>query len=414
MSDDTLEPPSPVFTDFWSQLLVDPDITESGGEHANEGVDFARYWAIAALVDRELAGHIDYAIVFEYLQDVAVLDTPSNPTVATLYQVKKKEPGKWTRTDLCRQEQNTATDSDADNDAAAQGAPKKKKKKKKLKAGSPIGKLYLCVERLSAQIPTYGVFLSNAPMSLRLVNGDTVPLHSRTCLPELHCEDYTYIEKKIASELTLKPPLATTAMLSLEQTKVAPAAMRHTIRGIVADYLQSQLPTAANVSGQLVERLLDAFSSLSGPKPIMRNLTEIVQSKGFRRSDFTDMLNQISSVIPFQKRLDRIMECLVAEGTPSRGVTKIGEAATRMQTQLVRDPATKDSMHWEHAVTFAGQTDADGEYRSAMQHIVDKVREHIGDGNRSSLTDIDLQALAILAIMYVEQQPPAPSAQPTN
>lgn len=56
--------------------MPDPEITESGGEHANEGVDFARYWAISALLDKELAGEVDYAIVFEYLQDIAILDSP--------------------------------------------------------------------------------------------------------------------------------------------------------------------------------------------------------------------------------------------------------------------------------------------------------------------------------------------------
>lgn len=73
--------------DAWTTILDDPAIKEVGGEHNNEGVSFACYWAISLLIGLEKQNKTDYAIIFEYLQDIAVIDSRSAPTKADLYQV---------------------------------------------------------------------------------------------------------------------------------------------------------------------------------------------------------------------------------------------------------------------------------------------------------------------------------------
>ncbi len=95
-------------TDSWTTLLDDPDICEVGGEHTNDGVDYARFLAMVLLVEMEKAELPDYALLFEYLQDIAIVDSSSAPTKATLLQVKKKGKGNWTKALLCK---NEATES---------------------------------------------------------------------------------------------------------------------------------------------------------------------------------------------------------------------------------------------------------------------------------------------------------------
>ncbi|WP_414158660.1 dsDNA nuclease domain-containing protein [Pseudomonas sp. BNK-45] len=90
--------------DRWSAILNDPEINEIGGENNNEGVDYARYWAMALLVEMETKKTPDYVLLFEYLQDVAVLDKAEMPTAATLYQVKKKNKGNWSKSALTKKE----------------------------------------------------------------------------------------------------------------------------------------------------------------------------------------------------------------------------------------------------------------------------------------------------------------------
>lgn len=59
------------------------------------GVDFARYWAMYQVVALECAKRDDYALLIEYIHDVAFFDSSSKPTSAHLFQLKKKDRREW-------------------------------------------------------------------------------------------------------------------------------------------------------------------------------------------------------------------------------------------------------------------------------------------------------------------------------
>jgi hypothetical protein len=397
------------YADGWSQVLGDPEIREAGGEHNNEGVDFARYWAISALVNLELTGCEDYALLFEYLQDVAILDSSKSPGNALLYQLKKKERGGWSKTDLCKRDVPKTEQSGTQSD----GQPKQSrgKKQKKLKASSHLGKLYLCIERLAPYATTTGIFLSNAPMALSLASGGQIPPYSKTRLSHLLQDECIHIETKIGSEIGVSPPLLHRDALFVEQTAIAPAAMRDTVRGIISAYLCKQFPSVPNVSGQLVETLIDAFAKCSGPKPSMWSLSEILTHKGFTRSDFTRIVAQACTARAFSSRLDDIADCLLKEGMASRLLSQVRQAVVATQTHFLRDPTTKDTLRWDCALAAAGNTDSLGEYSASIDQVVGELEASFKYPNASKPNKVELISVAILAIMHVEQQSTSPSAQ---
>lgn len=183
MTDQVTE--NPLAADIWAASITDADVTEAGGEHNNEGVDFSRYWAMSRLLEMEEAGASDYAIIFEFLQDVLILNSPSTPSQATLYQIKKKEKGSWSRSELCSQKSHGIRATDKQS---------KSKRSKALKAQSALGKLYLATERVPTNVT--GVFLSNAGYSLRMPTGETCPGFSRTGVALLHDEDKKFVQSK--------------------------------------------------------------------------------------------------------------------------------------------------------------------------------------------------------------------------
>ncbi|MGE8454210.1 MAG: dsDNA nuclease domain-containing protein [Pseudomonadales bacterium] len=71
-----------------------PKYSEAGGGHGAKGVDFARWWAVVRMVELEKANEPDF-LLFESVQDVAELDSATEPTRARVYQVKKKDAGTW-------------------------------------------------------------------------------------------------------------------------------------------------------------------------------------------------------------------------------------------------------------------------------------------------------------------------------
>ncbi len=249
--------------------------------------------------------------------------------------------------------------------------------------------------KLCDLVPTTGIFVSNAAMNLRLPSGEFVPTHSRTALSELHNDDLSHIEKRIGKELGETPPLHHCRRLQLEQTRVAPAAMRDTVRGVAYEFLSKRAPQSTHASGQLVERLISAFADKSRRVPTLRPLTDIVRHKGFRRSHFVAILAEISSIVPVQIRMEKVLQGLVHENyLGSRAASQIQNAAYQIATRLVAQPETKETYHWDTAIAAARQASQLDQYstvveaikRAAHQRLEPKppVTVKIGRGNINS------------------------------
>ena len=62
------------------QVATNKALTETGGGHGQKGVDFQRAWALSRMFEIEDSGATDFLFLFEAIQDVAVLDSPTKPT----------------------------------------------------------------------------------------------------------------------------------------------------------------------------------------------------------------------------------------------------------------------------------------------------------------------------------------------
>lgn len=74
-------------------LLTVPE-REHGGQIAYDRFDFQTAWGVSHLIDLHAAG-TNYAIAFEFHDDVVMLDDADTPSKAVFYQVKTKNSGSW-------------------------------------------------------------------------------------------------------------------------------------------------------------------------------------------------------------------------------------------------------------------------------------------------------------------------------
>lgn len=402
--------------DNWAGLLVDPSICEIGGENNNEGVDYARYLAMAFIIQMERENHNDYVVIFEYLQDIALIDSSTYPTSAKLVQVKKKSRGTWSKAALCR-EDKSSSDLSTIPDVIPGAAPEKKKKKsstpKKLGAKSPLGKLHLCVEKLSSTVKTSGIFISNAAFDVKDSAGALAQANTVLPLDTLHTDEVEYVKEKLCKELgvTTLPHLSN---ISLEQSKVIPAAMRETVRGMIDEMLAKNYPTLPNISGRLQEQLLSIFSTLSGPPGVISSLPEILERKGFTRTQFTNIVTSHAATRNATENLDMVIDGLKKEGMAARAADRLRAQASRLQIQLVRQPDAKEALNWETAVQAARTYIDCNSYLEIISHVEAALVESKQTSKISLPSDNTISAIALLAIIYVDQEPPALSSQFTN
>jgi Cap4 dsDNA endonuclease len=407
-------------TDTWAALLADPAVCEEGGEHTNEGIDYARFLAMALIVEMERAELPDYALLFEYLQDIAVLDSATAPTKATLLQVKKKVRGSWSRARLCSAEIQRAvaaagaSPSSEGIDEPSQGQAahaSEKNPSRGLGARSPLGKLYLCVDKLSAVVAVDGVFVSNAGVDLKSTSGSAIAPYSRAHIQHLHVEDLEYIRKKLCTELK-QATLRHLSHLAVEQSRVVPAAMRETVRGMLDEMLLEKYPGLPSVSGQLQEKLLAAFSACSGSKSSLTSLQEVVAKKGFTRSILTGLISQFAAMRTASSHLDDVIDDLKREGLPARKADKLRAEAGRIQIQMVREPQTREVLLWDHALDLARKYSEAEDYRSALSSISTELQAQAIARLHGPTSDREANAVALLALIHVDQEPTPAGSQP--
>ncbi|WP_168217522.1 dsDNA nuclease domain-containing protein [Paracoccus liaowanqingii] len=67
---------------------------ETGGQTAQDRFDYQTAWGLSRLMDLHSSGS-NYAVAFEFHDDVVTLDDADEPTKAIFYQVKTKRSGSW-------------------------------------------------------------------------------------------------------------------------------------------------------------------------------------------------------------------------------------------------------------------------------------------------------------------------------
>ncbi|MET3793626.1 DUF4297 domain-containing protein [Aquamicrobium terrae] len=84
-----------------AKRLVEHPQRETGGSLAQERFDYQALWGLALIFSNHEKSE-DYAIAFEFHDDVVMLDSAEAPANVRFYQVKTKDKGHWTLTDLFR------------------------------------------------------------------------------------------------------------------------------------------------------------------------------------------------------------------------------------------------------------------------------------------------------------------------
>ena len=120
--------------------------SNTSGAIAHAGFTYQVYWALDRAIDNYKTGY-NYAIVFDYHEDVVLLNDDINPTKGQFFQVKTKDNGVWKLGDLING----------------------KGKKNGAKGPSILGKLHEHIVKFGNFVELIG-FVSNAPIEIDLMD----------------------------------------------------------------------------------------------------------------------------------------------------------------------------------------------------------------------------------------------------
>lgn len=300
-----------------------PKFSETGGGHGAKGVDFPRWWAVFRMIELEKTNEPDFLFLFESVQDIAELNSATNPTQARVYQVKKKDAGSWSWSVL------TGTITPKDSSSTASKPRKVKTPTFEKVPDSALGKLYLSLSAFNS-LPVEGVFLSNAGCEFPLASGGSAATTMPCSLADLALSHTKLLEDAFSS---LTPTGATPDLTKLKLQKVAIHPDNLTAPAIEAalELIIERSPEHAAQAKVFVESLVMKLSPLTRKTDNCLSFDELVKERGFTKKAFSDALAALQTVPDRMGLLNIWLAQLQNEGMDFMTITSVRVAATRAQ-----------------------------------------------------------------------------------
>jgi hypothetical protein len=248
------------------EILASTPQREDDGAQTNSRYHFQALCGLVLVLERHKLDD-DYALVYEYHDDIAIFDNQCFPKKVQFYQVKSKKNGHWTPTALTKRD-----------------------KKKGAGARSFLGKMYENVLTFGDAVEA-ALFLSNAPTNFAPSE------KSQFCLTECDSDKQKQIIDKLKDEFSdesvIKSELLWVARtdLSLED---ADTHAKGKLDAFVVDNL-GQVEFSLSALFKAVSEECDSKSRATDLD--LNDFDEVVAKRGITRDDANGWLEAVSSTV---------------------------------------------------------------------------------------------------------------------
>lgn len=348
-----------IMTDVFRQILDNATLkslgAETGGGHNNKGNDFQKHWAITRMFELTDAGEEDFLLLFESLQDVAILDSQTAPTRICVYQVKKKDRLEWDWADL-----------------TCLHLPNAKRNIKPLSEikSSVIGKLYATVKAIT-DIHAAGRFISNAPCDLALSNNNNAATSLPVSLDQLAAEHLRLLTEslKLFHDQDLSQPLSL-ANFYIERVDISPSDPKPYVIGIAHQFLEKRSPRHAGQARALVDALLISLAPLNAKTDKCHNFSQLCSERGFSKREFESALVALEAKQDLLHHLSMWLNQLQSEGVGLMDITATYSSASRIfKWQLLGTMPPDEQVIMDHCDTYLNDTKITGDLRPHFEDI---------------------------------------------
>ena len=330
------EPPlQKVLTDLFHGFEGD----EIGGRHAIKGFSFQVWLAVLEAL-RAHRKPDDYAVVLEWQQDIALLNSSTTPTTVRFVQLKKNESTlKWTLPSLLvvgnAEDDDAAVDTQ--DDAVVTPATGKGKTSKKPKKPKPsiLAKLYVHRRRFAGLTKAGLVFASDAPFEVPKAAGGT-SMVSGIPLNTLPVPARNNIEKKIRAQLDV--PAGETIDLDDFELLVTDCPVVDPHKFVAGECAEMQLATGLELSGKatlLAVLVIASYVNLRAASTRhAKNFNEILQ-RAVTRAEVTGYLAAANDqAVPTSDHVQSVIDRLNAEIAPPAVVRQMRREMARACVQI--------------------------------------------------------------------------------
>lgn len=288
-------------------LIVQKKPREISGPRSANRFDFQKSWALCRLLELHQTGK-DYLIVFDYHDDVLVLNSSTNPDRIDFYQIKTKQSGHWTRTALL------ARESGADGPLPSILG---KLTQNKLDFPDHAGKLTL--------VSTQGFKLA--------VKGSADSIAHNVCFKELDGKELALVQKALREEHKLDDDLDCADCTHLHVTSLSLGDHSTHAMGILGQFLEQLYPNEKVQLPAVYRALTDEIKRKTNVERLPTDFTELSTQRSISRDSFSKMLLNVKPLEQFEVAVQEAMNRLQQEQVPFDEVRRVRQACRAYEVE---------------------------------------------------------------------------------
>ncbi len=374
-------------------VATDKALAESGGGHNAKGIEFQKYWAITRLIELTQSGENDFLFLFEAIQDVAVLNSTTSPTKIDVYQVKKKDRGEWTWSELITLPQ--PDDPGKPKKIVAKpkvGVTAKVKVPAEIK-NSPIGKLYASMHALKG-LKSSARFISNAGCNLTLANGSNAATSLPTKLSELPAHQVSFLLKELEIFHQNGEPVPDLSRLYVERVALSPDSPKTQVIGLVHSFLSSRSKRHAGQAESFVDALLIRIGPLGAKTDTCKSFDEIRVQHGYSKEEFDEALGALEELPDIVDILNTWLATLATEGMGVLDTTGIRIAAASIyKRQLMGTKSKQDAEAIRHCDIWLANKNVPNKLMNFFEEGYNQLKDNIALKKTEVLAHFALRAI---------------------
>jgi hypothetical protein len=305
-------------------LLAHRPRETSGASSANR-FGYQRTWALCHLLQlHEQPG--DYVLILEFHDDILVLDNATDPKAADFYQVKTRNGGQWSRSDLTRVREKSAKKPKKNPRKPKAAAQQELPTPEPPEAPAPrsiLGKLIEHSHTFSSSVRSLNL-VSNACFKIALSSAPTSAERDAFSLDAATPTELAEFEKALNAELQVQGSFpwpnvhcrCTPISLTDHETHAA---------GVLAGFLERRQPGGRFAVQPLYRAIAGEFARRATNEWQPSSFAELCEKKGLRRADLEEYLRHAIERPDPEEQLKAVVATLAAEGVSYRDVTALQE-----------------------------------------------------------------------------------------
>ena len=280
---------------------------ENSGSVSSSRFDYQKDWSLCKLIDTHTTS-TDYIVIFDWHEDLLIMDSETTPNKISFYQIKGKKSGNWSATSLLSSEKGS------------DGLP----------LLSILGKLYDCKSKFDIETGSLN-FVSNARYNVKLDSGESSLSKDSICIIELTKKEKEQILRKVKEEHKLKhdPKFEDITFLKVVDLSLDDSSVH--AKGKITDFLEGLFP-GKNFNVPSVYRMLfDEVKRRANYNKEILTFKDLVNNKGIAKSQFEDIIRATGIKKDYKEIWKRAESELLSNSVSFQDRRKLNQSWTELE-----------------------------------------------------------------------------------